>query len=65
MVLNGVVKQPDDEYDINTVHISEVVSMYRLCQLMIIKCNDSAVLKIIMDMYNVKVCHPRCVVNTA
>jgi len=53
MLLNGAVKQPNDEYDVNTVHVSEVVSMYRLCQLMIINGNDSAVLKIIMDMYKV------------
>ena len=53
MLLNGVVKQTNDEYDVNIVRISEVVSMYRLCQLMIINCNDSAVLKIIMGMYKV------------
>jgi hypothetical protein len=53
MLLNGVVKQRNDEYDVNIVHISEVVSMYMLCQLMIINCNDSAVLKIITDMYKV------------
>lgn len=51
MLLNGVVKQPNNEYDVNIVHISVAVGMYRLCQLMIINCNDSAVLKIVIDMY--------------
>jgi len=51
MLLNGVVKLSNGEYDVNIVHVSEVVSMYRLCQLMIINCNDTAVLKIVMDMY--------------
>jgi hypothetical protein len=53
MLLNDVVKRPNDEYDINIVRISEVVSLYGLCQLMITNCNFSAVLKIIMDMYKV------------
>jgi hypothetical protein len=39
--------------DVNIVHVSEVVSVYRLCQLMIINGNDSAVLKMIVDMYKV------------
>ena len=25
MLLNGAVKQPNDEYDVNIVHVSEVV----------------------------------------
>jgi hypothetical protein len=53
MLLNSVVKQSKDEYDVNIVHMSEVVSRYRLCQLMIINCNDTVVLKIIMGMYKV------------
>jgi len=53
MLLNGDIKQSNGECDVNIVHVSEVMSTYRLCQLMIINCNDTAVLKIVLDMYKV------------